>query len=118
MLVVEDDPTTRALIVRALATEFGAYAAESAEAALSLIPRIPTPEAIVTDVMMPGMDGFQLARLIKAIPACSKVPIMFLTARGDPSDVVKGINAGARHYLTKPFKVESLLEKVRKMVSR
>jgi DNA-binding response OmpR family regulator len=114
-LVVEDDDATRELIVRGLSTEFAVYAASNAEQALALVARMPPPAAIITDVMMPGMDGFQFARTVKALPTCKNVPILFLTARDAPGDVVKGINAGARHYMTKPFKAEDLLDKARKM---
>ena len=72
------------------------------------------PDVIVTDLMMPRMDGLTLARQLKADPSLAKVPVVILTARTNPRDVIAGINAGARFYVTKPFKTEELVSKVRK----
>jgi two-component system OmpR family response regulator len=116
VLVVDDDHATRELIMRALSHEFKTRGAGSGEEAIALIASSGPPDAAVVDVMMPGMDGFELARQIRARPDCAKVPLMFLTARDSSSDVVSGIRAGARHYMTKPFKLDELLDKVRKMV--
>ncbi len=115
ILVVEDDACTRELLVRALSREFVVHSAENAERGLAAVGQLPALDEIVTDVMMPGMDGFQFARALKGLPACRNVPLMFLTAKDSATDIVLGINAGARHYLTKPFKLDQLLDKVRKM---
>ena len=69
-------------------------------------------DVIVSDVMMPRLDGFEFARAVKSNPDLCAVPILFLTARGSPTDQVEGIQAGARSYLTKPFKVKDLLAAV------
>jgi len=71
------------------------------------------PDLLITDVMMPRMDGIALVRRMKQDADLSRVPILMLTAKQTPRDVVTGINAGAKHYLTKPFKQHELLEKVR-----
>jgi CheY-like chemotaxis protein len=65
-------------------------------------------DVVVCDVMMPRMDGYSVARAIKADPKLRSIPIVFLTARTAPMDHVAGIQAGARHYLTKPFKIQDL----------
>ncbi len=72
------------------------------------------PDVLVTDVMMPRMDGVALARAMKAVPQLQNVPVVMLTARTGPRDVIAGINAGARFYVTKPFKTDELLSKVKK----
>jgi DNA-binding response OmpR family regulator len=64
--------------------------------------------------MMPDLDGFGVARGLKAIPAVKQVPIIFLTARTSPTDIIKGIQTGARHYIQKPFSIEDVLSKVKK----
>jgi len=74
----------------------------------------PPPDVIVTDVMMPRMDGIALARQLKTEPRLAQVPVVMLTAKTGPRDVIAGINAGARFYVTKPFKTEELIAKVRK----
>ena len=75
------------------------------------------PDVIVTDLMMPRMDGLQLANKLKTHPTLSKVPLVMLTAKTAARDVIAGINAGARHYVTKPFKTDELIGKVRKALA-
>lgn len=72
------------------------------------------PDVVVTDLMMPHMDGITLAKAMKADPDLSSVPVVMLTAKTRPRDVIDGINAGARFYVTKPFKTDELVAKVRK----
>lgn len=66
-----------------------------------------SPDLIISDITMPRLDGLAMARLVRA-RMFRKVPIIFLTGRDRPSDVVAGIGVGARHYLTKPVTVEDL----------
>ena len=68
--------------------------------------------------MMPGMDGFEVARKIRSTPNGKRIPIIFLTARDAPMDTIRGIQAGARSYLTKPFKLEELMTKIRGTLAR
>jgi DNA-binding response OmpR family regulator len=72
------------------------------------------PHLVLLDVEMPGIDGFRVAELLKKDPDLTKIPVIFLTARGAAADVVRGIQVGARHYLTKPFKLEEVRAKVQK----
>jgi DNA-binding response OmpR family regulator len=64
--------------------------------------------------MMPGMTGIQFAKQLKGMGEYKTIPIIFLTAKTGALDVIEGINAGARHYITKPFNMKDLLEKVAK----
>lgn len=68
--------------------------------------------------MMPRMDGLTLAKQLKGDPRLGHVPVVMLTARTGPRDVIAGINAGARFYVTKPFKTDELLTKVRKALGQ
>ena len=72
------------------------------------------PDVIVTDLMMPRMDGLMLSKELKHDPRLATVPVVMLTAKTQPRDVIAGIKAGARFYVTKPFKTEELVSKVRK----
>jgi DNA-binding response OmpR family regulator len=74
----------------------------------------PAPRLIVTDVMMPRLDGMQLVARLRAEPRLAAIPVIMLTAKGTPRDVIQGINSGVRHYITKPFKQDDLLSKVKK----
>ncbi|MDB4998894.1 MAG: putative two component system response regulator [Myxococcaceae bacterium] len=116
VLVVEDDESVRAMLVRALGISYTVLEAGDGMAAMELLRKGTLPDVILCDVMMPRMNGYALARIIKADPVLKGIPIVFLTARGAAKDIVEGINAGARHYIAKPFSVRDVLEKVGKIV--
>ncbi len=116
VLVVDDDLAVRTLVVKAL----GSKGYETAEAGdglmaselLGSLGRVP--DLLICDVMMPSVDGLALAKLLRSKPEFHALPIIFLTAKNSFADVVQGIQAGARHYVQKPFSVKDLLEKVEK----
>jgi DNA-binding response OmpR family regulator len=116
VVIVEDQDELRVMLGRMLGATFTVYAAADGMAALDLLAQIPAPDAIVLDVMMPRLDGLAVGRSIKSDPRLDRVPILYLTAKSGPYDVVAGINAGARHYLTKPFKMPDLLARLNAMV--
>jgi DNA-binding response OmpR family regulator len=118
VLVVDDDPDIRALLVKALGTTYTLYEARDGEEARELLALLPPPAALVCDVTMPRLDGLALAKELRKTPRLDRVPILFLTAKAAPLDVIAGINAGARHYLTKPFKVADVIAKVKAMTGR
>jgi DNA-binding response OmpR family regulator len=118
ILVVDDDRTVRTMVRQALETK-GYEVMEAADGlqASELFGKLTrVPSLLICDVMMPSMDGFSLAKIVRAKKELSSMPIIFLTAKTNPLDVVKGIQAGARGYLTKPFKIETLREKVAKVL--
>ncbi len=117
ILVVDDDDAVRTMVVRQLSALYVVHQAADASAAFAILRDISAPKVIICDVMMPGMSGMQLVERIKQRPALKHVPIIFLTAKTDAADVVEGINAGARHYMTKPFKMNDLLARVAKLVA-
>lgn len=117
VLVVDDDDAVRALIVRTLATSYTVYEARDGVFAAQMLRAMDAaPDAIVCDVSMPRLDGFALAKRIKSDPRLRATAVVFVTARTGALDVIEGINSGARHYVTKPFKMAALLDKVRKVV--
>jgi DNA-binding response OmpR family regulator len=118
VLVVDDDADIRAMLVRALGMKYTVFEARDGLEARETLDHIPCPDAIVTDVMMPRLDGIGFAKLLRKETALQRVPILFLTARGSPVDVITGINAGARHYVTKPFKIADVLSKVAGMIRK
>lgn len=110
VLVVDDDP----LIIEILRTildleEYEVTAANDGEAALELVGR-DSPDVIVLDVMMPGIDGFEVCRRIKADDGGP--PVILLTARDNEADRAAGKDAGCDGYLTKPFSPLELLEMI------
>jgi DNA-binding response OmpR family regulator len=76
-----------------------------------------TPDLIILDVMMPGMDGIELCRQIRAAAATQTTPVLILSARGDPDSVEKGMDAGADDYLSKPILHHDLITKVRDILN-
>ena len=118
LLLVEDDEEILALEARILGSVGTVEVARDGAEALARIQGSYVPDVVVTDVMMPVMDGLALARQLKRDPATSRIPVVMLTARGSPQDVTTGVNAGARHYLTKPFTAAQLLGKVHRALGR
>jgi DNA-binding response OmpR family regulator len=114
VLVVEDDVDLLNLLVRVLEqAKFEVATAADGQSGLALASAKPRPNLIISDIMMPDMDGLEMVRQIKQDPKMKPTPVIFLTAKDTPADIVAGIRAGARHYLTKPFRMPELLEKVR-----
>lgn len=118
VLVVEDDRDVRRILIFTLGAIAEVREATNGVDAIGIIEAGFVPDVVVSDVMMPGMDGFALAQHLKEDPSLRAIPIVFLTARGTPKDMVCGIKAGAKHYVTKPFKTEDLKQKVERLLGR
>jgi two-component system, OmpR family, response regulator MprA len=116
ILVVDDDAPIRRMLDRTLSAE--GYAVETAAdggAALAAVER-STPDLVVLDVGMPGVDGLSVSRRLRAKGLA--VPVLLLTARDSVPDRVAGLDAGADDYLVKPFATEELLARVRALLRR
>jgi len=116
ILVVDDDAPIRRMLERTLTAE--GYAVETAAdggQALAAVER-STPDLLVLDVAMPGVDGLAVSRRLRAKGLA--VPVLLLTARDSVSDRVAGLDAGADDYLVKPFATEELLARVRALLRR
>jgi DNA-binding response OmpR family regulator len=116
ILVVEDDEDLLRMMYRMLSTIADVAMATDGEHALIILKAGPAPDLVITDWMMPKMDGLALVKEMKHDKALSSVPAIILTAKSAPRDVIAGINSGARHYLTKPFKPDELISKVKKVL--
>ena len=116
ILVVDDEPNNR-LLLKVMLTPDGyeVVTAAAGEEALALIARDP-PDLIVLDVMMPGMDGYQVAARIKSDDATRHIPIIMLTALSDRNSMMHGLNAGAEEVLTKPVVRTELSLRVRNLL--
>ncbi|HYO95673.1 MAG TPA: response regulator transcription factor [Polyangiaceae bacterium] len=114
VLVAEDDPAIAGMLVKVLGQHYEVVHAATGIAAVELAVKQPHPALLLLDVMMPGMDGYQVAARIRAIPQLKAIPIIFLTAKAAPGDVIRGIQHGAKHYIQKPFKIEEVVAKVKK----
>jgi CheY-like chemotaxis protein len=118
ILVAEDDPELLKMLVHLLSSIGEVVTATDGLDAWEKASSGRVPSVIVTDLMMPGMDGLTLSRKLKGESRLAKVPLVMLTARAGARDVIAGINAGARFYVTKPFKNDDFLAKVRKALGQ
>ena len=117
ILVVDDERAVRESLRRALELEgYEIELAEDGSQALERLEAEPEPDAMVLDILMPGVDGLEVSRTLRR--KGSKLPILMLTARTQVEDRVEGLDAGADDYLTKPFALEELLARVRALLRR
>ena len=118
--MVDDDTPTRMLIVRWLRSAgFTCAEATSGEETLRLLDENPDDyQAVVLDVMMPGLDGFEVFARLKKMPHTAGIPVVFLTASASEQDIVRGLEAGASDYLLKPFAGPVLVAKMRAVRER
>ncbi|WP_088890592.1 response regulator transcription factor [Leptolyngbya ohadii] len=112
LLLIDDDPNLILLVKDYL--EFRGYeviTAENGQEALDILEK-ETPDMIICDVMMPQMDGYALVEQVRKNPRTSWIPVLFLSAKGQSQDRVKGLNIGADVYMVKPFEPEELVAQV------
>lgn len=114
IVIAEDDPAIAAMLEKVLEPFYDVSVAHDGHAALALAAQPPRPSLLLLDVMMPGLDGLGVAAEVRKSSELKGVPIIFLTAKIGATDVIKGIQSGARHYITKPFKIDEVLAKVKK----
>ena len=115
VLVVDDEPTIREIVVRYLERDgFATLEAADGDRARELVER-ESPDLVVLDLMLPGTDGLELCRWIRSR---SSLPVIMLTARGEESDRIVGLELGADDYVTKPFSPRELAARVRTVLRR
>src|SRR5215468_5092542 len=118
VLVVDDDVSIRQICREVL--EIGGYQVRDASSATTALAeaRRFRPDMILLDVLMPGIDGYRCAEMLRADPAIGMAPIMFLSARSDTADKVRAFRSGAEDYMVKPFDADELLARVGKALDR
>ena len=113
LLVVDDTPETLTILRKWLNDHrYRVAVARNGQLALERVKRIH-PDLILLDVLMPGMDGFEVCRLFKQDPMTRKIPVIFMTALDSAENKVKGFQAGAEDYITKPLNMDEVLARVR-----
>jgi two-component system, OmpR family, alkaline phosphatase synthesis response regulator PhoP len=118
ILVVDDEPDILELVRLNLAREgYEVLGATTGEQGLDLA-RSKQPSLIVLDLMLPGIDGLEVCKRLRADPKTQGIPILMLTAKGEESDVVSGLEVGADDYVTKPFSGKILVARVRNLLRR
>ena len=118
ILVVDDESDVTELLQYRLEQE--GYRVATLNSPLASIAKVREfePDLMLLDIMMPGLSGIQLCRIIRADPSMKDIPIIFLSARGEVEDRIKGLEAGAEDYLSKPFNTNELLLRTSKMLLR
>lgn len=112
ILAVDDIPVNLKLLVEVLTADgYHVLQADSGELALASVAANP-PELILLDIRMPGMDGLEICRRLKARPESRDIPIIFVSASGEAAERVEGLQLGAVDFITKPFQQEELLARV------
>ncbi len=113
ILIVDDTPTNIEILLAMLEGEYALSFATSGPKALELLAKGVKPDLILLDVMMPGMDGYEVCAALKADPATRDIPVIFVTARTDPVSESQGLEVGGVDYITKPVNRHVVLARVR-----
>lgn len=116
ILLIEDEHHVRQLVSRLL-TKHG-FEVRTAKDGLDGLRALEDfkPDLIIADVMMPNLDGLTFTKALKNRRETRAIPVIFLTAKSDPLSMIEGINVGAKFYITKPFQIEDVLSKVKKVL--
>lgn len=118
ILVVEDEKDIQELVRYNLTKEtYDVTCADTGEEALKKAKAL-APDLMVLDLMLPGVDGLEVCRRLKRDSATAQIPIIMLTAKGEESDIVTGLELGADDYVTKPFNVKVFVTRVRALLRR
>ncbi len=118
ILIAEDSATQRHLLqVHLEKAGFSVIAAKDGQEALTLATSGQLPDLVVTDIVMPVMDGYQLCRELKSLETLRHVPVVLLTALSDPRDIIAGLQCGADNFIGKPFTEDYLLSRVREVLA-
>lgn len=118
ILVIDDDKDIQKLVQYNLEKEgFQTLAARTGEEGLDMA-RAKAPALVVLDLMLPGIDGLEVCRLLRAEKATRSLPVLMLTAKGSETDQIVGLELGANDYIIKPFSVKVLIARVRNLLRR
>jgi len=112
ILIVDDNPTNLSVLFNALSqANYNAAVAQDGERSLAVAKKIQ-PDLIMLDILMPGIDGYETLRRLKADPRLQQIPVIIMTALSDAADEVKGLELGAVDFVTKPIRIDIVLARV------
>ena len=116
ILVVDDEPSSIEVLAESLQAHYDVSAARNGEEAVAICDRL-RPDLVLLDIVMPGLDGYEVCRRLKSSPDTSAIPVIFVTARYSVGDQVKGLEAGAIDFITKPAHELIVLARVKAHVA-
>ena len=113
IVVIEDEADiSRAMELNLVSEGYGVTSCANGREGLSLVRR-EQPDLVLLDLMLPGLNGLEVCRKLRESPATRRIPVIMVTAKGEESDVVLGLGLGAEDYITKPFRINEMLARVR-----
>src|SRR5512142_666484 len=115
VLLVDDAKANLDILVEGLKTDYKLSLAMNGEMALQIAARTP-PDLVLLDIVMPGLDGYEVCRRLRLMPETAEVPIMFLSSLEEVQNKTRGFEAGANDYLTKPFEMLEVKARVRSLL--
>jgi len=119
ILVVDDEPTIRRLLEYNLKeNKFNVVTANDGKEALLWLQEGNLPDLIVTDIMMPNIDGYQFIKNVRTSGFFRDIPVIFLSAKAQSKDRIQGLELGADDYMTKPFNPEELIARIDNILRR
>lgn len=113
ILIVDDERLNISIVAEILSPEYDLLVATNGEKVLQIVSLDPKPDLILLDIVMPGMNGFEVAKQLKEDPETLQIPIIFLTAKHDNESIVQGFGLGAVDFVTKPFQKEELVARIK-----
>ena len=118
ILIAEDERDIRDLV--AFSLKFGGFDVVQASNGAEAVERAQAemPDLILMDVRMPKMTGYEACKTLKAIPAMQHIPVVFLSAKGQESEIQQGVEAGAEEYILKPFAPDELTKQIKAVLDR
>ncbi|MBF0158707.1 MAG: two-component system response regulator [Magnetococcales bacterium] len=113
ILIVDDTPENLSILKGALSDDYAVRLATNGHIALRAVSITPQPDLILLDIMMPGIDGYEICRRLKADPSTQHIPVIFVTAMSKDTDELMGLRTGAIDYITKPFSIPIVQARVK-----
>lgn len=116
ILIIDDNSAWRYLVIHELQKQgYTTYSANNGIAGIETAKQ-NKPDLILLDILMPGIDGFEVCRILKKDPLLKNIPIVFITAKAHKTDVILGLESGGTSYIVKPVKLEVILQKVIELI--
>ena len=116
ILIIDDNSAWRYLVIHELQKQgYTTFSANNGIAGIETAKQ-NKPDLILLDILMPGIDGFEVCRILKKDPLLKNIPIVFITAKAHKTDVILGLESGGTSYIVKPVKLEVILQKVIELI--